>query len=80
MLRFRSRSVPDLGDGPGPQLCWVKKEEMTEGKKASRQVNQEKKINSFTNYVYGNLALSELGFNDNAGLETGFGCNSSGHK
>ena len=35
MLRFRSRSVADLGDGPGPQLFWVKKEEMTVGKKAS---------------------------------------------
>ena len=35
MLRFQSRSVADLGDGPGPQLFWVKKEEMTEGKKAS---------------------------------------------
>ena len=30
------RSVADLGEGgPGPSLFWVKKEEMTEGKKAS---------------------------------------------
>ena len=36
MLRFRSRSVAHLGDGPGPQLFWVKKEEMTEGEKVSR--------------------------------------------
>ena len=36
MLRFRSRSVADLGDGPGPRLFWVKKEEMTEGEKVSR--------------------------------------------
>ena len=35
MLRFRSRSVAGLGNGPGPQLFWVKKEDMTEGKKAS---------------------------------------------
>ena len=36
MLRFRSGSVADLGEGAGPQLFWVKREEMTEGKKASR--------------------------------------------
>ena len=28
--------VADLGKGPGPPLFWVKKEEMTEGKKATR--------------------------------------------
>jgi len=28
-------SVADLGEGPGP-LFWVKKEEMTEGRKAGR--------------------------------------------
>ena len=37
MLRFRSRSVADLGDGLGPQLFWVKKEEITEEKKASTE-------------------------------------------
>ena len=42
LLRFRSRSVSDLGDGPGPQLCWVKKEEMTEGKKANRASKSRK--------------------------------------
>ena len=35
MLRSRSRSVADRGDGPGPKLFWVKKEEMTKGKKPS---------------------------------------------
>ena len=29
-------SVADLGEGPGAPLFWAKKEEMTEGKRASR--------------------------------------------
>jgi len=28
--------VADLGEGPGPPLFWVIKEEMTEGRKAGR--------------------------------------------
>ena len=43
MQCFQSRSVADLGDGPGPQLFWVKKEEMTEGKKASSTKKTELK-------------------------------------
>ena len=29
-------AVADLGEGPGAPLFWVKKEEITEGKRASR--------------------------------------------
>ena len=36
---FTCTQVADLGEGPGP---WVKKEEMTEGKMADRQVNQDR--------------------------------------
>ena len=39
--------MADLGEGPGPPLFCVKKEEMTEGRKASRaaeQVNQNRAL------------------------------------
>ena len=38
MKKSRERPLPvaDLGEGPGPPLFWVKKEEMTEGKMADR--------------------------------------------
>ena len=32
--------MADLGEGPGPPLFCVKKEEMTEGRKASRAAEQ----------------------------------------
>ena len=40
MLRFRSRLVADLGEGPGLPLFCVKKEEMTERKKASSRASK----------------------------------------
>ena len=40
---FNSESVADLGEGPGgsvPNTFWVKKEEITEGRKAGRASKQ----------------------------------------
>ena len=62
MLRFRSRSVADLGDGSGPQLFWVKKEEMTVGKKASSASKSKppKSINSTCIFVMNTICYAHI--------------------